>query len=68
MELLSGAELWSSMVSPVGDTEIKSAPVIVGAVAMVGTHAGTVAGGRAAKREVVSTSIAHCHYPPDKPG
>ena len=36
---------WSCMVSPThSDTEIKSAPVIANAVAIVGTHGGTVAG------------------------
>eukprot|EP00435_Cladocopium_sp_Y103_P029542 s2313_g7.t1 len=45
MDLQSGAMHWSCMVSPThSDTEIKSAPVIANAVAIVGTHGGTVAG------------------------
>ena len=46
MDLQSGSMHWSCVVSPThSDTEIKSAPVVTNAVAIVGTHGGTVAGG-----------------------
>jgi hypothetical protein len=46
MDLQSGSMHWSCLVSPThSDTEIKSAPVVANAVAIVGTHGGTVAGG-----------------------